>query len=274
VTKTFELGRALFATAIAGLGAQCLVRGNAVPALEPVLATSGLPVIGWVTGIVLIAAALAMLSRRAASYGAAVISAVLLLWVLLLHVPALIAAPNKGGAWTGAFETFALSGAALLLWGLTAHGWASDRAPSSLAARASTIGRLMYGVSMPVFGILHFLYIPYIVFVTPSWIPAHLFFAYATGVAHVASGLSLLSGVLSRLAAYCTAAMFGSWVLIVHAPRVFRHSHTPSEWTSMLIALAMCGGALLIASALANISSTASPVAESTRFTPRATITS
>ena len=63
-------------------------------------------------------------------------------------------------------------------------------------------------------------------------------------------------------------------VLIVHAPRVFRSSHIPSEWTSMFIALGMCGGALLIASALANISSAASPVAESRRFAPGATITS
>lgn len=274
MTKTFELGRALFATAIAGLGAQCLVRSNAVPALEPVLARAELPVIGWVTGVVLIAAALAMLTRRAASYGAAVIASVLLLWVVLLHVPALVAAPRSGSAWTCAFETFALSGAALLLWGLTVRISGTDRTALSLASRATTIGRLMYGVSMPAFGVLHFLYIPYIVYVTPNWIPAHVFFAYATGAAHIASGLSLVSGVLSRLAGYCTAAMFGSWVLIVHAPRVLRASHTPSEWTSMLIALGMCGGALLIASALANISPAASPAVERTRFTHRATITS
>jgi hypothetical protein len=41
----------------------------------------------------------------------------------------------------------------------------------------------------------------------------------------------------------------------------------------MLIALGMCGGALLIASALANISQAASPVAEHTGFESRATIT-
>jgi uncharacterized membrane protein YphA (DoxX/SURF4 family) len=273
MTKTFELGRALFATAIAGLGVQCIVRGNAVPALEPVLSASALPVIGWVTGVVLIAAALAMVLRRTASYGAAVIAAVLLLWVTLLHVPALLATPKSGGAWTGAFESLALSGAALLLWGLTVHASHSVRARSPLASRATMFGRLMYGVSMPLFGVLHFLYIPYIVFVTPTWIPAHVFFAYATGVAHVASGLSLLSGVLSRVAAYCTAAMFGSWVLIVHVPRVLRASNHPSEWTSMLIALGMCGGALLIASALANISGAATPAADSTLFAPRATIT-
>jgi hypothetical protein len=60
---------------------------------------------------------------------------------------------------------------------------------------------------------------------------------------------------------------------IGRAPRASRASRS-SEWTSMLIALGMCDGALLIASALANISSAASPVAESTRFSPRATIAS
>jgi uncharacterized membrane protein len=272
MTKTFELGRAGFAAALAGLGAQCIVRANAVPALEPVLATSALPVIGWVTGVVLIAAALAVVLRPTASYGAAIIAAVLLLWVALLHVPRLVAAPRNGGEWTGAFETFALSGAALLLCGLTARTSGVDPARVPLANRAITIGRLMYGASMPAFGVLHFLYIAYVASVIPNWIPAHVFFAYAVGVAHVASGVSLLTGVWSRLAAYCTAAMFGSWVLIVHAPRVLRDSHKPSEWTSMLIALGMCGGALLIASALANISRAAPPVAENTRFEARATI--
>jgi uncharacterized membrane protein YphA (DoxX/SURF4 family) len=273
MSKTFELGRAIFAAAIAGLGAQCIVRGNAVPALEPVNAASALPVIGWVTGVVLIGAAIAMLLRPTAQYGAAVVAAALLFWVALLHVPALLAAPKNGGAWTVAFETFALSGAALVLFGLARRPSTHELASKAFATRATTIGRLIYGASMPAFGILHFLYIPYIVFVTPNWIPAHVFFAYATGVAHVASGLGLLTGVLSRIAAYCTAAMFGSWVLIVHAPRVLGSSHTPSEWSSMFIALAMCGGALLIASALSNISTAALPAADVPAFSSGATIT-
>jgi hypothetical protein len=53
---------------------------------------------------------------------------------------------------------------------------------------------------------------------------------------------------------------------------VLRDSHNPSEWTSMLVALGMCGGALLSASALANISRAAPPVAVNTRFEARATI--
>jgi uncharacterized membrane protein YphA (DoxX/SURF4 family) len=272
MSKTFELGRAIFAAAIAGLGAQCIVRGNAVPALQPVTAALALPVIGRVTGVVLIGAALAMMLRPTAHYGAAVVAAMLLLWIALLHAPTLAAAPKNGGAWTGALETFALSGAALVLFGITRRVSSHELASNAFANRATTIGRLIYGASMLAFGALHFLYIPYVAYVIPNWIPAHVFFAYATGVAHVASGLSLLTGVLSRIAACCTAAMFGSWVLIVHAPRVFRDLHNPNEWTSLLIALGMCGGALLIASALSNISPAALPAAAAPTFAPGATI--
>jgi len=90
-------------------------------------------------------------------------------------------------------------------------------------------GRVFFGISMLGFGALHFLYIPYVAFVIPNWIPAHVAFAYATGVAHVAAGLGILTGVIARVAA---------------------HAQDPNEWTSMLIALAMSGGALLVADAL------------------------
>ncbi|MDQ2766935.1 MAG: hypothetical protein M3Y30_07235 [Gemmatimonadota bacterium] len=253
MNKTFHFGRALFAIAMAGLGVQCMLRGNAVPALEPVLGSSSLPLIGWITGIVLVAAAVAALLRSTTYYGAATIAALLLLWVLLLHIPALAVAPKNGGEWTGALETLALSGAAVVLYGLMRGAAGYEREPEPVAGHAMKIGRIIYGICMPAFGVLHFVYIAYVAFVIPNWIPAHVFFAYATGIAHVASGLGILTGVLSRVAAYCTAAMFGSWVLIVHSPRVWAHLHEPSEWTSMLIALGMCGGALLIASSLSNI---------------------
>ncbi len=250
MTKSFELGRAIFATAMAALGAQCLIRISAVPALEPVHSTTGLPVIGWITGVVLIAAAIATMLRPTASYGAAMLAALLLLWDALLHAPALAAAPANGGEWTGAAETFALAGAALVLFGMTRLSAAWRGAPDATVSRSLLIGRICFGISMLGFGALHFIYITYVAFVIPSWIPAHVFFAYATGVAHVSAGLGILSGVLARLAALCTAAMFGSWFLIVHLPRVAAHAQSADEWTSMLIALAMCGSALLIASSL------------------------
>ena len=250
MTKSFEFGRAIFATAMAGMGVQCLLRGNAVPALEPVATTSALPVIGWITGVVLIGAAVATMLRPAASYGAAVLAVTLLLWVVLVHAPALAASPKSGGKWTGAGESFALGGAALVLVGLSRLSGAWRGAPDAISARSITIGRTFLGISMLGFGALHFLYIPYVASVIPNWIPAHVGFAYATGVAHIAAGTSILTGVIARIAALCTAAMFGSWVLILHVPRAIAHGRDPNAWTSMLIALAMCGSALLVAEAL------------------------
>ena len=254
MTKSFEFGRAIFATAMAGMGVQCLLRGAAVPALEPVTTASALPVIGWITGVVLIAAAVATMLRPTASHGAAMLAATLLLWVVLLHAPALAASPKSGGKWTGAAESFALGGAALVLFGLTRPSGAWRGVPDAISARIIIIGRTFFGISMLGFGALHFLYSPYVASVIPNWIPAHVGFAYATGVAHIAAGTSILMGVIARIAALCTAAMFGSWVVILHIPRALVHPQAPNEWTSMLIALGMCGGALLIAASVSNIS--------------------
>jgi uncharacterized membrane protein len=272
MNSSFHAGRVLFATAMGGLGVQCMLRGNAVPTLEPVAGSSSLPLVGWITGVVLFAAAIAMLAHSKAYYGAAVIAATLLLWLLLLHAPALAANPKNGGEWTGTFETFALGGAALVLFGLMRSAAGYEREPEPIARRATTIGRLMYGASMPAFGVLHYIYIAYVASVIPDWIPAHVFFGYATGVAHLASGLGILTGVFSRLAAYCTAAMFGSWVVIVHVPRVLANFRHPNEWTSMLIAIGMCGGALLIASALSNIRSLPARSAELVALENRPTV--
>lgn len=271
MTKLFELGRAIFVVAMIGMGVQCLLRGIAVPQLEPVLGATVLPLIGWITGVVFIAATVATMVRQIATHGAAVLAAMLLLWVVLLHAPALAAAPRNGGEWTGASETFALGGVALVLFGLTRLSITWRRIPDAMTARCITIGRIFVGLSMLGFGALHFLYIPYVAVVIPNWIPAHVGFAYATGVAHIAAGLSILTGVLARLAALCAAAMFGSWVVILHIPRALAHLHDANEWTSMLIALAMCGGSLLIAASLSNISRGAALANDADAFHPRTT---
>ena len=42
--------------------------------------------------------------------------------------------------------------------------------------------------------------------------------------------------------------MFFLWVFVVHLPRVAASPHDGKEWTSALVALAMCGGAWLMSS--------------------------
>src|SRR6267378_1049524 len=80
-----------------------------------------------------------------------------------------------------------------------------------------------------------------------SWIPARLFWANAVGIAFIATTLSLLTNIKARLAATLLGLMFLTWVLILHLPRVAAAPHNGNEWTSAFVALAMCGGAWMIA---------------------------
>jgi len=80
----------------------------------------------------------------------------------------------------------------------------------------------------------------------PAWIPARLFWAYFVGVAFFAASASLTLNIKGSLAAALLGLMFFTWVVILHAPRIVSAMHA-NEWTSGVVALAMSGGALLLA---------------------------
>ena len=61
----------------------------------------------------------------------------------------------------------------------------------------------------------------------------------------------MLTRVQEQLATALLSVMFGTWVLVLHIPRVIAHPRTGNEWTSMLIAAAMCGGSLIVRAFLA-----------------------
>jgi hypothetical protein len=67
------------------------------------------------------------------------------------------------------------------------------------------------------------------------------------GTAFIAAAVSIATKGQAPLAAILLGAMFFSWVIIVHAPRVAVHLRNGNEWTSAFIALAMCGGAWIVA---------------------------
>lgn len=96
-------------------------------------------------------------------------------------------------------------------------------------------------------GTLHFIYAPYVATLIPLWIPAHLFWAYFTGVALIAAAIGILIPKTTRLAATLAAIMIFLWVVLLHFPRAISNLHDANETTSFFEALAMCGTAILIA---------------------------
>jgi uncharacterized membrane protein len=245
--RSIQPGRILFAVAIAAFALLHLL-----PAVAPGFPAAGPP---WPAtspfwtidrGVLLLVLALGLFSRKWAPRAAVGLALVFFLTACLDSLPKLIAAPHKPNPWTISFELLALCGGALVLAGAL-----SEVAGSSAMSRLQLPGRLLFAVSLAVFGVQHFLYADFIANLVSAWIPGHLFWAYFVGVAFFASALSLATGIQARLAATLLGLMFVLWVVLLHLPRCFGAPHTGNEWTSAIVALAMGGCAWILAGALA-----------------------
>jgi uncharacterized membrane protein len=231
-------GVVVYGVALAGFGAMNFARLDGVPGIEPL--PDWLPAhAAWavLSGVVLVAARLALIGgwrMRATAQAAAV---TLTIWLVCLHAPRLVEQPTTGTVWVPACEVLALAAA----------GWALSR---TLAARNASAACATFGATFVAFALSHVVYLGYVESVIPPWLPAPRAWALGTGAAHLAAGLSLLSRVRARLAATMLAAMFGSWVAVLHLPRVVAQPEAPREWGSLLVALAMCGASLIVAGAV------------------------
>jgi hypothetical protein len=185
----------------------------------------------WIIGAILVATAAGMATEKCAKWSALLLAFAFLLRAVIVYLPQVIAAPRNPNTWGFVFELLGICGAALVIYG----------------GSLEKLGRVFYAVELGGFAIQHFLYARFVATLVPGWIPGHLFFAYFVGVALCASAVSTLTGIYTRIAATLLGLMFLSWVIILHLPRAFASPQTGSEWTSTFNALAMGGGAFVIA---------------------------
>ncbi|MGI8509629.1 MAG: hypothetical protein ACR2MQ_09915 [Gemmatimonadaceae bacterium] len=234
-----------FGVAIASLGLLTFIYSDSVAGLEPIpTGVSGHLGLAYVAAAVLIVGGAGIATRIETRLSAAAVATVLFVWWLLLQIPPLILHPHDGRIWTTAFETMALSGAGCVL--------ASDASASGRPVQAARpmvrVGLVCFGCSVLVFGMLHLVYGDIVASLIPAWLPWHHFWAYGTGFAFLAAAAAILSRMKAHLAAVLLGTMFGIWVLIVHSPRVALDPANRLEWTSLLVALAMCGASWVVAS--------------------------
>lgn len=250
-------GRVVYASAIIGFGVICVFYRDFIHSLQPVPAW--VPARGFLailTGLLLMAAGLAVLVNIRTGPATQALAGLFALGIVLLHIPGAFADPSllRSPFWIRTFESLALGGAALILAGLADDG-----------RRGSWVrtGRILFGVSLPVFGILHFVYPASVAILVPGWYPWPLFLAYLTGAGHFAAGVAIAAGVLSRLAAILAGFMFALWALTLHLPRVIDHPAARSvnnpagyagdkrELASTLVCIAFWGAAWIVAGSVA-----------------------
>lgn len=187
-------------------------------------------------------------------------AAMALYWVfVMLWAKRVIAYPQIFGTWSGVAEELALFiGAYTIVVLNAATKVAEDRAPGVVldvrlsGALGLAIARILFGLCLLAFGTAHFLYVKETAALVPAWLPPNQnFWAYATGAAHAAAGLALISGLLAPLAARLVTAMFVGFGLLVWAPQLFSAPHAHISWGGNAINLALIGAAWVMADAIA-----------------------
>ena len=233
-------GRFLFGAAILAFGVQQFLYAFFGAGIGPPWAPEN-QLWTYVTGLVLLAAAVSMTIQRKGIWGV-LLASMLALRLIFLHVPRLATTSRDPVLWTSTLEILAMIGAALVL---------SDTAPvdESLGGPDMTtwLGRSLFAISLLAFGVLHFVYAHFLASLVPAWIPNRYFWANFVGAAVITAGLSILSGIWATLGASLLGAMFLLFAVILHAPRLALAPHDGNEWTSAFMALAMAGGAFLVA---------------------------
>ena len=112
-----------------------------------------------------------------------------------------------------------------------------------------TTGRIFVAISLVVFGVQHFIYGGFVATLVPAFMPRRLFWAYFVGVAFFAAAAGILYKLLARAASTMLGVMFFLFVVLLHIPRIIGNSSNGDEWTQGFVALAMCGGAWIVANA-------------------------
>jgi uncharacterized membrane protein YphA (DoxX/SURF4 family) len=245
--STMALGWRVFGLGVLALGMLCLVWGEFLPG-QPV--PKNLPdrtALAYAAAAVMLVAGAAVEWRRTAAWGAAALTAYYaLIVVILMNGRVVLAHYAEYGAYSGVAEQLAIAAGGLIIYAATA------KIDAALAARLTRLGQLAFGVCALLFGGAHFFYMNLTVPLIPKWLPpTQEFWAYATGVGHIAAGVAILTGVQARLAAILLTAMFASFTPLVHLPMLLADPSSHFIWSENALNLGLTGAAWVVAHSLA-----------------------
>ncbi len=241
-------GHAVFAAGMIAVGILSLIKGNFVAFWLPgPKSTATHEVMIYLCAVISLASGVGVLWQRTAPSAVRALLALLLLWLLLLRVPAIFRTPALQDSWSGLAETTVMvAGAWLLSLRLAADG---DQPRLSLATgdNGVRVARVLFGLALIPFGVAHFSYFKETAALVPGWLPGHVAWVYFTGGAFIAAGVAVLIGVGARLAAALATMQLGLFTLLVWAPIVATLAKDTYQWSETVDSLALTGGAWVVA---------------------------
>jgi hypothetical protein len=240
------------ATAIA-LGVLGLVWGDFATGWQRV--QPGVPLrvpLAYLAALVELASGAALCWHRSARAGAAALTALYSVFVLL-WVAQVIRAPLVYDGWGNVFEESSLMLAGTIAWLATSPPHPATRARIALVTR-------LYGFCVVSYAMEHFFYLKGAASFVPQWIPpGQMFWAVTTAICFLMAAAAIFSGILAELAARLLTAEILGFALLCWLPRLFTGPHEHFNWAGNAIGMALAASAWVMADA---IHATRSPAAE------------
>ena len=243
---TNAFGWRVYGLGIMALGVVCLALGDFHPGQPVPKEFPGRTVLAYGVAAFMLVAGAAVEWRRTLPWAAAAITAYFAFVVVILM---------NGRVWLAHYAEFLPYESLAIQLAITAGGLiayaGSAKIDAARAARLTRVGQIAFGLCLLVFGTAHFVYMSLTAPLVPKWLPpSQEFWAYATGIAHIAAGVAILTGVQARLAAILLTIMFASFSVLVHIPMALA---TPSNWVwnENAVNIALIGAAWVVADSLA-----------------------
>lgn len=221
----------VFALSIAGIGILQFIFRQVLIGRPAALIdnTSITTTLAFIVGIVLVLCAIKLWMRSSATTLLFATAIFVFVFSGLSNLYIVISQGDYGGVLTSFGKSITL-GSALILY---AQIIAGDK-----LSRPFNLCRICLGLFLAISGVQHFLFVDFVKFLVPSWIPFNVFWTYVAGVALIGTGLSLLLNVRIKVIAQLGGWMVFAWFLVLHIPRAFSEPNT-SELPAVFESLAV-----------------------------------
>jgi uncharacterized membrane protein YphA (DoxX/SURF4 family) len=247
MSHLLKIGRFFLAIPLLVFAIQYLAMGKYQGGLPPMPPwAQGGAAGAYLVGVLLLMTSVAVLLNKQARALSLVTGAWFVLSFFVFHLQHASSVWSNGNDRTRAFETLCIGVGLLALAAMSpAEGFGAMNAGAN--RKLILASRIVFGVSMVIFGWQHFMYAQFLVGLVQKWLPAHAFWIYFTGTAMMAAGAAIATGILARIAGISLGVMFVLFFLTLHLPRVLAAIHNQDEITSMFVALAFSGISLIFA---------------------------